>query len=126
MNEQPDYKICVVCGLKFSKRAKWLRDWHAVRYCSERCRRQKITSIDLEIEDAMLDLAQIRWQRSQGSLCPSEVAMKISDGDWRPMMERVRQAARRLAHADKIEILQANHPVEPTRFRGPIRLRWKA
>ena len=33
-------KICAVCGRPFVWRKKWARDWDAVRYCSERCRRQ--------------------------------------------------------------------------------------
>ena len=32
-------KICPVCGLPFSWRKKWERDWETVKYCSERCRR---------------------------------------------------------------------------------------
>ncbi|MGB1422575.1 MAG: DUF2256 domain-containing protein [Pseudomonadales bacterium] len=34
-------KICVTCGLEFAWRKKWRKDWAAVKYCSERCRRQK-------------------------------------------------------------------------------------
>jgi len=34
-------KICQVCGLAFSWRKKWERNWDEVRYCSERCRRQR-------------------------------------------------------------------------------------
>ena len=34
-------KICVTCGRPFAWRRKWLRDWGSVRYCSERCRRQR-------------------------------------------------------------------------------------
>jgi hypothetical protein len=32
-------KICASCGLPFSWRKKWERDWDAVRYCSDRCRK---------------------------------------------------------------------------------------
>jgi hypothetical protein len=31
-------KMCVVCGLPFSWRRKWARDWEQVKYCSDRCR----------------------------------------------------------------------------------------
>ncbi|MCK0154036.1 DUF2256 domain-containing protein [Alcanivorax sp. S6407] len=34
-------KTCPVCGRAFSWRKKWARDWDAVIYCSERCRREK-------------------------------------------------------------------------------------
>ncbi|WP_081933985.1 DUF2256 domain-containing protein [Massilia sp. 9096] len=32
-------KQCACCGLPFSWRKKWERDWDQVKYCSERCRR---------------------------------------------------------------------------------------
>lgn len=32
-------KLCACCGLPFSWRKKWERDWDAVRYCSDRCRK---------------------------------------------------------------------------------------
>lgn len=31
-------KICAACGLLFTWRKKWERDWDQVRYCSDRCR----------------------------------------------------------------------------------------
>ncbi|NMM38498.1 MAG: DUF2256 domain-containing protein [Glaciimonas sp.] len=31
-------KICAQCGLPFTWRKKWVREWDAVKYCSERCR----------------------------------------------------------------------------------------
>lgn len=34
-------KICPVCGLPFSWRKKWEKNWDEVKYCSERCRRQR-------------------------------------------------------------------------------------
>jgi len=36
-------KICVTCGLSFTWRKKWAKDWDAVKYCSERCRRSPKT-----------------------------------------------------------------------------------
>ena len=35
-------KICVNCRKPFAWRKKWERDWEQVKYCSERCRRQKV------------------------------------------------------------------------------------
>jgi len=34
-------KTCPVCGRPFTWRRKWAREWENVRYCSERCRRQR-------------------------------------------------------------------------------------
>lgn len=31
-------KICSVCGLPFTWRKKWQRDWDNVKHCSDRCR----------------------------------------------------------------------------------------
>ncbi|MEM9857163.1 MAG: DUF2256 domain-containing protein [Bacteroidota bacterium] len=34
-------KTCLVCERPFSWRKKWAKDWENVKYCSERCKRQK-------------------------------------------------------------------------------------
>ncbi|WP_209288240.1 DUF2256 domain-containing protein [Marinobacterium alkalitolerans] len=34
-------KTCPVCQRPFSWRRKWAECWDEVRYCSERCRRQR-------------------------------------------------------------------------------------
>jgi len=34
-------KTCQACGRPFEWRRKWARDWDTVRYCSQRCRRQR-------------------------------------------------------------------------------------
>ncbi|MRS60073.1 DUF2256 domain-containing protein [Larkinella terrae] len=38
-------KICPVCGKPFSWRKKWENVWSEVKYCSERCRRNKNTAV---------------------------------------------------------------------------------
>lgn len=40
-------KDCPVCGRPFVWRKKWAKDWDSVKYCSERCRRQRTTLISL-------------------------------------------------------------------------------
>ncbi|MGY8860083.1 MAG: DUF2256 domain-containing protein [Pseudomonadales bacterium] len=37
-------KVCSACGLSFTWRKKWERNWDSVTYCSERCRRGKTTN----------------------------------------------------------------------------------
>lgn len=34
-------KTCIVCERSFTWRKKWAADWDNVKYCSERCRRNK-------------------------------------------------------------------------------------
>jgi len=34
-------KTCETCGRPFTWRKKWAAVWHDVKYCSERCRRER-------------------------------------------------------------------------------------
>ncbi|MCH9824447.1 MAG: DUF2256 domain-containing protein [Alphaproteobacteria bacterium] len=34
-------KICACCGKPFDWRKKWEKVWAEVRYCSERCKRER-------------------------------------------------------------------------------------
>lgn len=36
-------KLCATCGLPFAWRRKWSKNWDEVKYCSQRCRREKTT-----------------------------------------------------------------------------------
>lgn len=38
-------KLCCVCGLLFTWRKKWQKNWEDVKYCSEKCRRNKTTRL---------------------------------------------------------------------------------
>lgn len=58
------------------------------------------------------------------TICPSEAARKLAgDGDFRPLMEPVRAAARGMVAAGTLEITQGGRAVDPAGARGPIRLR---
>lgn len=35
-------KTCLVCQRPFTWRKKWAKDWDNIKYCSERCRKNKI------------------------------------------------------------------------------------
>ncbi|MAZ68311.1 MAG: DUF2256 domain-containing protein [Candidatus Marinimicrobia bacterium] len=41
MSKGLPYKICAVCEKPFDWRKKWKKNWEFVKYCSERCRRNK-------------------------------------------------------------------------------------
>ncbi len=60
-------------------------------------------------------------QRSNGSVCPSDVARVIGGRGWRGLMPLVRDVARRMADEGSILITQGGRPVQGT-VRGPIRL----
>jgi hypothetical protein len=101
-------------------RASWSRNWENVRYCSDRCRRRKVTDEDRALERVILDLLDGRSARA--SICPSEAA-KVLGGDWRARMEPARAAARRLAASGLVEITQGAKPVDPSTAKGPVRIR---
>lgn len=122
MSSLPE-KPCATCGRRIVWRAKWKDCWDEVRYCSERCRRNKPGAQGDVAEQAILELLALR--KSGGSICPSEVARGIDPEGWRGRMEDIRQAARRLAAKGKIEITQGGHVVDVSTAKGPIRLRMK-
>jgi len=115
----PAPKVCAACGRSITWRRKWARDWDAVRWCSDRCRGSKPADDD-PIAHTILTMVSSRAHDS--SVCPSEVARALWD-DWRPQMEAVRQAARRLVAQGALEITQGGRVVDPDHARGPIRLR---
>jgi len=115
-------RVCRVCGRGISWRRKWSRDPTDLHYCSDACRSRGLTRRDLDVEQAILELLERRAVDT--SICPSEVARTLfADGDWRAEMERVRMAARRLQRAGRIQIVQRGHSVDPSRAKGPIRLK---
>ena len=118
-------KTCVVCGRTMTYRRRWRRAWAEVRYCSERCRRASASPRDAAAEAAIRDLLAARPR--DASICPSEAARlcagRLDLGDWRAEMCRVRAAANRLVAAGEIEMTQQGRVVDPSRARGPVRLR---
>jgi hypothetical protein len=118
-------RICTVCGRSISWRRKWARDWEAIKYCSDACRKRGLSARDRHIEQTILDLLEQR--DADASICPSEAARQLAVGDdWRPLMEPVRMAARRLQRAGRIDITQKGRIVDPDRAKGPIRLRLRS
>jgi hypothetical protein len=120
MSTPPD-KTCQSCGRTVTWRKKWKRSWDEVRYCSDACRRAKISPTDRALEAAILELLASRT--SGATICPSEAARTVSSEDWRALMEPSRRAARRLVTAGEIEITQGGRVVDPSTAKGPIRLR---
>lgn len=117
----PEPKACATCGRTIEWRAKWARDWDAVRYCSDACRRSKLSDTDRRLEHAIETLLDARPRGA--TICPSEAARAVGGDDWRTLMEPARRAARRLVAADRIEIAQGGRTVDPSTAKGPIRLR---
>jgi hypothetical protein len=73
-------------------------------------------------EEAILSLLA---RRAPGAtICPSEAARALAgDGDWRPLMPVVREAAWGLAGEGLVEVTQGGVVVDGRSARGPVRLR---
>ena len=40
-----DIKVCISCGRPFQWRKKWEKDWQKVKYCSNKCKKNKMIDI---------------------------------------------------------------------------------
>lgn len=123
--ERAATKTCVCCGRTMTYRRSWARAWADVKYCSDRCRQRPVSPLDTAAEAAIRELLGRRPR--DASICPSEAARlageRLALADWRGGMERVRAAANRLVAAGEIEMIQQGRVVDPSRARGPVRLR---
>ena len=114
-------KTCASCGRRIEWRKKWADNWDEVRYCSDACRRRKVTRDDAALEQTILDLLAKR--AGGATICPSDAARTAHPDDWREWMEPARRAARRLVAAGTVTITQGGTPVDPSTAKGPIRIR---
>lgn len=114
-------KTCLVCGRTIEWRKKWERSWSEVKYCSDGCRRRKREAADDTLERSILSVLATRAR--DATVCPSEVARAVQPDDWRPLMEPVRAAARRLVAKGLVDITQQGRVVDASTAKGPIRLR---
>lgn len=117
--------MCWSCGRVMSWRKSWDRNWDEVRYCSKACRRRRVSSVDRALEAAIVDLLDQRG----GTICPTEAIHLVSSDVDEPALteqalsEPARRAARRLAAAGVVEIVQDGRVVDPSTAKGPIRVR---
>ncbi len=113
-------KRCLRCGRRMEWRPRWARNWDQVRYCGEKCRRTRLDDTDRALESAILELLQARGGKK--TICPSEAARRVAE-TWRPLMQRARNAARRLEASGRVEICQGGRAVDSSTAKGPIRIR---
>ncbi|WP_317450712.1 DUF3253 domain-containing protein [Stenotrophomonas lacuserhaii] len=78
----------------------------------------------MDIAATIIDL--LGQRAASASICPSEVAraLRPEPGDWRPLMQPVREAAAALAREDRVVITRKSATLDPNDLGpGPIRLR---
>lgn len=116
--ESTSPKICASCGREIEWRAKWARDWDAVRFCSEACRRRGVTDADRVLEAGILQLLS-----DAASVDAEDAARRLCGDDWRAQLEPVRRAGRRLVAAGELEFVQGGRVVDPSTARGSVLFR---
>ncbi|MEZ5225363.1 MAG: DUF2256 and DUF3253 domain-containing protein [Acidimicrobiales bacterium] len=117
---RPEPKTCAVCGRTIEWRKKWERSWDEVRYCGEKCRRQRLGDVDRQLERSIVELLGRR--AADSTICPSEAARAVDPDGWRSLMERARSAARRLVASEQVIITQRGRVVDSSTAKGPIRI----
>ncbi|MBX9608962.1 MAG: DUF2256 domain-containing protein [Gammaproteobacteria bacterium] len=70
-------KVCVVCGRGFAWRKKWKREWEAVTYCSQACRRARRAQTSNQSAPALMRSA-IKKQRRGESTGPGALITRVS------------------------------------------------
>jgi uncharacterized protein DUF3253 len=76
--------------------------------------------LDVALETAIMELLSHRGPGK--TICPSEAARLVDPSGWEELMEKTRDAARRLVAQGEIVITQGGTIVEPAQVKGPIRL----
>ena len=75
---------------------------------------------DAEIEQSILKLAIARGAGK--TICPSEVARRLSRDDRRSLMPRIREVAAKLRKEGEIRVTQYGKDVDPLNPGGHIRI----
>ncbi len=118
-------KVCQLCGRSFEFRKKWEKNWEEIKFCSDRCRQSNKGQSKKNILDYKAKIVALLKERSNGkTICPSDI-LSGEEKQIKEVMETVRQAARLLADEHIIEITQSGRAIDPSTFRGPIRLKLK-
>jgi hypothetical protein len=116
----PPDKTCVSCGRRIEWRAKWANSWDDVRYCSDACRRRKLTSVDVRLETLLRALVE---KAGRQGVDPEDAAHCVDPNAGETLREPARRAARRLVAAGVAEMVQQGRVVDPSTARGSVRLR---
>ena len=117
--KQAESKRCASCGRSFEYQKRWAATWSNVRYCSKRCRQEKLEKRDKSLEEAILAALS---NQPKGTAVDMQ---KLAETNQQIPLERSRRAVHRLAAAGKLEVLQKGRVVDPSRAKGATQLRLK-
>jgi hypothetical protein len=115
----PEPKTCQSCGRTITWRRKWERSWDEVRYCSRSCRARGVTDEDHRIEDVLRGLLR----SAPRGVLDTDLAAALSADGGAEQREPARRAARRLAAAGEVDLVQHGRVVDPSHAVGPVLIR---
>jgi hypothetical protein len=122
-------RLCKSCRRAIEWQKRYEQDWDIIKFCSEACSGYRAGEKDAALEAAILSLLAERSAdgETKKTICPSEAA-KLVGGmearrDWEALMQPARAAARRLATAGRIVVIQRGAAVNPAVVKGPFLLR---
>lgn len=85
---------CMVCGKVMPVSATWGPEWLVRTFCSRDCSESRLAPLDYRLQEAVL---QLLGRQSEGErLNLEDVARFVDPLGWESLMERTRNAARRL------------------------------
>tara|TARA_B100001250_G_C19350371_1_gene593118 strand:- start:107 stop:499 length:393 start_codon:yes stop_codon:yes gene_type:complete len=114
-------KSCSSCGRSFTWRKSFTRNWEGVKYCSNACRRRKLSKIDQRIEKTIIELLE-----SQSNLTPlstRQIADFLDFGKDKNLLESIKRAARRLESKNLVIITQDGKRVDSSTAKGHLQIR---
>lgn len=112
-------KLCATCGRVIEWRKKWAKNWDEIKYCSDRCRKNK------PHDDFESRLLAALSARPRGTSIESTEVLTANECEEPASIERARAAARRLFASGRVLILQDARAVDPSTARGPFQVKLK-
>tara|TARA_B100000427_G_scaffold176114_1_gene146527 strand:- start:143 stop:523 length:381 start_codon:yes stop_codon:yes gene_type:complete len=114
-------KSCSSCGRSFTWRKSFAKNWDAVKYCSNACRKRKLSKIDQQIENSIFEL--LETQTYPTPLTTSQIADLLDFGDDKNLLESIKRAARRLEAKSFVIITQDGKRVDSSKAKGHLQIR---
>ena len=114
-------RSCSSCGRSFTWRKSFAKNWEDVKYCSKACRKRKLSKIDQQIENTILEL--LETQTYPTPLSTGQIANLLDFGDDKNLLESIKRAARRLEAKSFVIITQDGKRVDSSKAKGHLQIR---
>tara|TARA_Y100000768_G_scaffold91694_1_gene66132 strand:- start:841 stop:1221 length:381 start_codon:yes stop_codon:yes gene_type:complete len=114
-------KNCSSCGRSFTWRKSFAKNWEDVKYCSNACRNRKLSKIDQQIENSILELLEA--ETYSNPLSTDQIADFLDFGNDKNLLESIKRAARRLEMKSFVIITQDGKRVDSSTAKGHFQIR---